>query len=117
MYRNGSTGLQISYSGGEPKCWWPSDNTILNCTSYSNCDSKQNDADGFAAKLSVGEGNVFDGCMAYNNADDGYDLYAKSTEKYGPIGAVTIQNSVAYSNGLLVAEMEQLLILRQGKWI
>ena len=104
MYRNGSTGLQISYSGGEPKCWWPSDNTILNCTSYSNCDSKQNDADGFAAKLSVGEGNVFDGCMAYNNADDGYDLYAKSTEKYGPIGAVTIQNSVAYSNGLLVAE-------------
>ena len=56
---------------------WPAYNTILNCTSYYNCDSAQNDADGFAAKLSVGEGNVFDGCVSYNNADDGYDLYAK----------------------------------------
>ncbi|MCD8188208.1 MAG: hypothetical protein LUD57_06325 [Ruminococcus sp.] len=31
-------------------------------------------ADGFAAKLTCGEGNVFDGCMSYNNSDDGWDL-------------------------------------------
>lgn len=101
MSRNGSTGLQISYSGGEPKVWWPSYNTVKNCTSYYNCDSKQNDADGFAAKLSVGAGNVFDGCISHNNVDDGYDLYAKDKAGYGPIEAVTIQNSVAYSNGTL----------------
>ena len=101
IHHNGTTGLQISYSGGEPKVWWPSYNTILNCDSYFNVDAKQNDADGFAAKLSVGEGNVFDGCASYNNADDGYDLYAKATAKYGPIGAVTIKNCVAYNNGIL----------------
>ena len=101
MYDNGSTGLQISYSGGEPKEWWPVYNTILNCTSYYNCDSAQNDADGFAAKLSVGEGNVFDGCVSYNNADDGYDLYAKEKAGYGPIEAVVIKNSLAYNNGTL----------------
>ena len=102
MYRNGSTGLQISYSGGEPKCWWPSDNTILNCTSYSNCDSKQNDADGFAAKLTCGEGNRFYGCISHNNIDDGWDLYAKSVS--GTIGSVTIENCVAYNNGWLTTD-------------
>lgn len=101
IYENGSTGLQISYSGGEPSEWWPSGNQIKNCSSYYNCDSKQNDADGFAAKLSVGSDNVFDGCIAYSNADDGYDLYAKDTEGYGPIEPVTIQNSLAYNNGML----------------
>ncbi len=102
MFDNGSTGLQISYSGGEPKKWWPSYNTILNCTSYNNCDGKQNDADGFAAKLSVGPGNVFDGCISHHNADDGYDLYAKDKAGYGPIEAVIIQNCLAYDNGILM---------------
>ncbi len=101
IHDNGTTGLQISCSGGEPRVWWPSYNTILNCSSYFNCDSKQNDADGFAAKLSAGEGNVFDGCISYNNADDGYDLYAKDMVGGGPIGAVTIKNSLAYNNGIL----------------
>ena len=54
-------------------------------------------ADGFAAKLTCGEGNVFDGCMAYNNSDDGWDLFAKSAT--GPIGVVTIQNCIAFRNG------------------
>ena len=54
-------------------------------------------ADGFAAKLTCGEGNVFDGCMAYNNSDDGWDLFAKAAT--GPIGIVTIQNCVAFRNG------------------
>ena len=54
-------------------------------------------ADGFAAKLTCGEGNVFDGCMSYNNSDDGWDLYAKT--ETGPIGVVTIQNCAAFRNG------------------
>lgn len=52
-----------------------------------------------AAKLTIGEGNTFDGCIAYNNADDGWDLFAKV--ETGSIGAVTIQNCVAYGNGYL----------------
>ena len=35
--------------------------------------------------------------MAYNNSDDGYDLYAKS--ETGPIGVVTLKNCLAFRNG------------------
>lgn len=99
-YENGNTGLQISrYLSTDERELWPSDNLILNCTSYANADAGYEDADGFAAKLTCGEGNVFDGCISYNNADDGWDLYAKV--ETGSIGAVTIRNSVAYGNGYL----------------
>ncbi len=98
-YRNGSTGIQISrYSGNDLPEQWPSHNRILNCLSYLNADPGEEDADGFAAKLTCGEGNVFDGCVAHHNADDGWDLYAKV--ETGSIGAVTIRNCVAYANGL-----------------
>ncbi len=100
-YRNGNSGVQISRLSGADTAIedWPSYNLILNCTSYYNSDPGEEDADGFAAKLTCGVGNVFDGCVAYNNADDGYDLYAKI--ETGPIGAVVIRNSVAYANGIL----------------
>lgn len=100
-YNNGNTGIQISrYSQLDlTPDTWPSYNLILNCTSHNNADKGYEDADGFAAKLTVGEGNVFDGCVAYNNADDGWDLYAKV--ETGPIGSVTIRNCVAYGNGYL----------------
>ncbi|MGN1187832.1 MAG: right-handed parallel beta-helix repeat-containing protein, partial [Lachnospiraceae bacterium] len=99
-YHNGNTGIQISrlYSS-DTREQWPSYNLILNCTSYGNADAGYEDADGFAAKLTVGDGNVFDGCVAYNNADDGWDLFAKV--ETGSIGSVTIQNCVAYGNGYL----------------
>ena len=99
-YHNGNTGLQISRLNSLDNFEdWPSYNLILNCTSYGNADAGYEDADGFAAKLTVGEGNVFDGCLAYNNADDGWDLFAKV--ETGSIGSVTIKNSVAYGNGYL----------------
>jgi len=100
-YHNGNTGVQISrYSGSDATIAdWPSYNLILNCTSYGNADAGYEDADGFAAKLTCGVGNVFDGCVAYNNADDGWDLYAKV--ETGSIGAVEIRNCVAYANGYL----------------
>ena len=99
-YYNGNTGIQISrYAASDPISDWPSHNLILNCTSWGNADAGYEDADGFAAKLTCGEGNVFDGCVAHHNADDGYDLYAKI--ETGPIGKVVIRNSVAYANGIL----------------
>lgn len=99
-YHNGNTGIQISrlYST-DLFANWPAENHILNCTSYGNADSGYEDADGFAAKLTVGNGNVFEGCIAYNNADDGWDLFAKV--ETGSIGAVTIMNCIAYGNGYL----------------
>lgn len=99
-YHNGNTGIQLSrLFSTDTREYWPSDNLILNCTSYGNADASYQDADGFAAKLTVGEGNVFDGCVAHHNADDGWDLYSKAEN--GSIGMVTIKNSVAYSNGYL----------------
>ncbi len=99
-YYNGNTGLQISrYLSSDNYEDWPAYNLILNCTSYGNADRGYEDADGFAAKLTVGDGNVFDGCIAYNNADDGWDLFAKI--ETGPIGQVVIKNCVAYGNGYL----------------
>lgn len=100
-YHNGNTGIQLSrYNGVDLTIdQWPANNLILNCTSWGNADTGYEDADGFAAKLTIGEGNVFDGCVAYNNADDGWDLYAKVAT--GEIGAVVIKNCVAYGNGYL----------------
>ena len=99
-YENGNTGIQICrLKSTDLNEYWPSYNLILNCTSYRNYDGGFEDADGFAAKLTVGEGNVFDGCIAYHNADDGWDLYAKV--ETGSIGSVTIRNCVAYENGFV----------------
>ena len=99
-YHNGNTGLQISrLNVTDTYAEWPSYNLILNCTSYGNADKGYEDADGFAAKLTVGDGNVFDGCIAHHNADDGWDLFAKV--QTGSIGSVTIKNSIAYANGYL----------------
>ncbi len=97
---NKDTGLQIGRFSGtlQPNInTWPSNNLVLNCTSYNNCDSEGEDADGFAAKLTVGYNNVFDGCMSYWNVDDGWDLYAKQDS--GRIGLVRIQNCIAFQNG------------------
>lgn len=97
---NRDTGLQISRKSSDQANMadWPANNLIKNCTSFNNCDdATMENADGFAAKLTCGQGNVFDGCIAYNNSDDGWDLYAK--EETGPIGVVTIRNCIAFRNG------------------
>ena len=103
---NRDSGLQISRydTTAATKDLWPSNNLIINCTSHDNCDFPDQggtgeNADGFAAKLTCGEGNVFDGCISYSNSDDGWDLFAKSAT--GPIGVITIRNCVAFNNGTL----------------
>ncbi|WP_083461307.1 Ig-like domain-containing protein [Cellulosilyticum ruminicola] len=97
---NRDTGIQIGRRGSSVINFadWPSDNLILNCTSYNNSDPATGEnADGFAAKLTCGNGNVFDGCISYNNVDDGWDLFAKPAT--GPIGPITIRNCIAFRNG------------------
>ncbi len=92
-WANGNTGINISGTDGVPT--GPSDNTILNCDSYENYDAitfGQN-ADGFGAKFTVGAGNKFIGCRAWNNADDGYDCWRADQ-------AVTFEGCYAWSNGV-----------------
>jgi hypothetical protein len=98
---NRDTGLQLSRynSNYNQISQWPSNNLIVQCESYDNADSDGEDADGFAAKLTVGEGNIFRGCYAHNNIDDGWDLYTKAST--GPIGRVTLEYCIAYQNGTL----------------
>ncbi|GAA3687280.1 CBM35 domain-containing protein [Lentzea roselyniae] len=97
---NRDTGLQLSRMlSSTPKEQWPANNLILSAESHDNADSDGEDADGFAAKLTSGPGNVFRYSVAHNNIDDGWDLYTKSDT--GAIGAVTIEDSLAYKNGTL----------------
>jgi hypothetical protein len=98
---NKDSGIQLGRRAADlPKeQGWPSYNLILNSTSFNNADPDNGeDADGFACKLTTGEGNVFDGCIAYNNVDDGWDLYTKT--ETGPIGSVTFRNCVSFNNGM-----------------
>ena len=103
FYNNRDTGLQLGRAESTLSSieQWPSYNLVKNCTSHNNYDNETygENADGFAAKLTVGYGNVFDGCIAYRNSDDGWDLYAKSDS--GNIGCVIIYNCVAFENGYL----------------
>ncbi|MEU1023690.1 silent information regulator protein Sir2, partial [Streptomyces sp. NPDC005904] len=97
---NRDSGLQLSrMASSTPRDQWPSDNLILSALSHDNADSDGEDADGFAAKLTTGPGNVFRYAVSRNNIDDGWDLYTKKDT--GPIGPVTIEDSLAYRNGTL----------------
>ena len=69
-------------------------NLFLNCDSYQNNDEATNgaNADGFGAKEnSGGTGNIFRGCRAWDNADDGFDFY-------GWAETITVDNCWAMSN-------------------
>jgi hypothetical protein len=97
---NHDTGLQISRIASDtPHDQWPAGNLVISAESHDNSDSDGEDADGFAAKLTAGPGNVFRYDVSHNNIDDGWDLYTKSDT--GPIGVVTIEDSLSYDNGTL----------------
>ncbi|MEH0829274.1 MULTISPECIES: cellulose-binding domain-containing protein [unclassified Micromonospora] len=97
---NRDTGLQLSrIASSTPRDQWPANNLMVSVESHDNADSDGEDADGFAAKLTVGGGNVFRYAVSHHNIDDGWDLYTKSDT--GAIGTVTIEDSLAYSNGTL----------------
>lgn len=95
-YRNDDTGIQISSVDKIGRPLWASYNRVVNSESYSNEDPGKINADGFAVKMRVGEGNRLEGCYAYDNVDDGYDLFNKIED--GANGVVVIENSVARNN-------------------
>ena len=75
-----------------------SNNLILNCDAYNNWDSvseggKGGNTDGFGAHLKKGSiNNVFRGCRAWFNSDDGFDLINNAEP-------VLIENCWAFYNG------------------
>jgi MYXO-CTERM domain-containing protein len=76
------------------------DNLVLNCDSHHNYDPKSSsgdgtNADGFGAHMGKGgTGNVFRGCRAWWNSDDGFDLIHADE-------VVTIESSWAWRNGYM----------------
>lgn len=98
---NNDSGLQMSRynTSYNSISQWPSGNLILNCEAYDNKDPDNEDADGFAAKLTCGNNNVFRNCISHHNIDDGWDLYTKTDT--GPIGPILLENCIAHSNGTL----------------
>ncbi|WP_433187404.1 right-handed parallel beta-helix repeat-containing protein [Actinoallomurus sp. CA-150999] len=88
-HNNMGPGLFIQDGGG---------NLVLNSDSHDNYDLHTSNgagesADGFGAHISAGHpGNVFRGCRAWWNSDDGFDLI-------NAFSSVTIENSWAWRNG------------------
>jgi hypothetical protein len=90
VHDNQNTGLHLTGSVAPG----PSNNLILNCDAYRNYDPPiGGNADGFSAKWSVGPGNMFRGCRAYNNSDDGWDLWMGTSP-------VLIDSCYAFRNGV-----------------
>lgn len=90
------TGIWVGSPEGIGRPLWASHNLILNSESYSNQDPGKINADGFAVKMRVGEGNILRGCFSHDNIDDGYDLFNKIED--GANGVVVIENSIAMNN-------------------
>lgn len=89
IHDNQDSGMQLS-SGA-------SYNKVINCDSYFNCDPGQGNADGFAPKLDVGEGNYFYGCRSWQNSDDGWDGYMRGANDV----TTTLENCWCFMNGYL----------------
>lgn len=89
MHDNVGTGLRHFSGGG---------NLFLNCDAYNNHDSVSEDGlgsntDGFGCHTNPGgSGNVFRGCRAWLNSDDGFDII-RSDE------SVLFENCWAFYNG------------------
>jgi hypothetical protein len=96
VYGHGDSGVQMK--GGHS-------NLILNCDSHDNFDYELGglnaadfggNADGFADKQYTGGGNIYRGCRAWNNSDDGWDFFQHVSGGYGP---TIIEECICYNNG------------------
>ncbi|MDA3929382.1 MAG: T9SS type A sorting domain-containing protein [Prolixibacteraceae bacterium] len=85
-YKNGDSGIQLSGGASHTK--------IINCDSYLNFDvgNGGENADGFAAKFDLGDGNQFIACRAWSNSDDGWDFWQAEPRIY-------MEGCWAFSNG------------------
>lgn len=94
FYDNKDTGLQMKNMAEY--------NRVINCDSYHNRDAEDGNADGFAPKLSVGTGNYFYGCRAWNNSDDGWDgILYDASEGFADNMTTIYENCWAFNNGFL----------------
>lgn len=91
------TGIWVASPDGIGRALWASHNLISNSESWGNQDPGRKNADGFAVKMRVGEGNRLVNCYSHDNIDDGFDLFNKIED--GPNGSVTIENSLSVHNG------------------
>jgi hypothetical protein len=96
FHHNGDTGLQIGFghTDSNPGGLLAAYVDVIDCDSYRNYDSdnRGSDADGFAAKMHCGQGIVFSGCRAWENSDDGWDLFETDY-------SVVIENCWTWHNG------------------
>ncbi|WP_249891672.1 right-handed parallel beta-helix repeat-containing protein [Erwinia sp. PK3-005] len=90
------TGIWIASPAGVGRALWASHNLIAHAESWGNQDPGRINADGFAVKMRVGEGNRLLACFAHDNADDGFDLFNKIED--GANGVISIEHSVALRN-------------------
>lgn len=95
---NGDAGLQISGSNSLEKAGIsvrPNNNTVTGCVAYRNFDilTSGGNADGFAAKLFLGTGNVFSYCVSAENSDDAWDSFGVGNSD------LTYDHCVAYHCG------------------
>jgi len=101
------TGRGFYYESGAWNTWdgpdamWDSDTTMwINCDTYNICDSANNSSgDGWKCGNYIGGVFVWEGCRAWNYADDGFDpsgagkrifrnCWAMSTNKYDGLGGI-----------------------------
>jgi uncharacterized repeat protein (TIGR02543 family) len=91
IHDNRNSGYQMGSSSSTAD---PRGNLILNVDSYRNYDAPiGGNADGFAIKWNIGSGNIFKGCRAYNNSDDGWDLWMADS-------SIVMDSCSAFRNGV-----------------
>lgn len=73
------------------------DNLIVNNDSHHNRDLNGDNADGFS--INAGTGNVLRGNRAWNNSDDGFDLYNVSYVPGTESNPVVLDGNWAWGNG------------------
>jgi len=86
-FENRNTGVQLAAGA--------SYNRFINCDSYNNRDAGDGNADGFSPKLDVGTNNYFYGCRSWQNSDDGWDGYLRSSDDVTD----TLVNCWSFMNG------------------
>jgi len=94
IYGSADTGCQMKEGGN---------NIIMNVDSHDNFDYETmsgstanfgGNADGFADKQFTGAGNHYIGCRAWNNSDDGWDFFQRTSTSN-----TIIENCICYQNG------------------